>query len=114
MLKYNINSTTFVTTGNKEGLSNSNTTFHYFQKGNLITGNYSGGDIIQGQIVGKVIGENKIQLLFQCLTKENELLSGQSIGKIDLNKNDLLTLCFDWSWLNGNQSGGISNYVQIK
>ncbi len=57
----------FVTIENKSGLSSSETIFHYFQNGTLITGNYKGGLIQAGFIVGKQIEENKIELLFQCL-----------------------------------------------
>lgn len=112
MLKYDINNVKFVTTGNTEGLSTTDTVFHYFLTENTITGSYSGGSIVDGQIIGKVLNENTIQLLFQCLTTDDELLSGQSVGTIDQNHDNLLTISFDWSWLNGDKSGGVSNYIQ--
>ena len=58
MLKYDINNTKFVTTGNKKSLSNTDTVFRYFLKDNIITGHYSGGSIVDGQMT-KVGNENK-------------------------------------------------------
>lgn len=110
----NINNKKFITTENKSGLSSDETVFHYFQNGNKITGNYKGGAILEGFIVGKKTSINQVKLLFQCLTEENELKSGESKGVISENKNGKLELKFDWNWLNGNLSGGKSEYIEIE
>jgi hypothetical protein len=109
----NLHDKKFVTIENKNGLSLNETIFHYFQSGTIITGKYKGGAIHEGFIVGKQIEESKIELLFQCLTKEGELKVGQSKGIISKNKNGKLELKFDWNWLNGDLSGGKSEYIEI-
>ncbi|WP_245980482.1 hypothetical protein [Flagellimonas lutimaris] len=78
----NLSDKKFVTTGNKDGLSSDQTIFHYFQNGSAISGNYSGGAIQKGYVVGKQVEESKIDLLFQCLTTEGELKAGASKGTI--------------------------------
>ena len=50
MFEFSLDDTRFVTSENKEGLSNSDTVFHYFQEGEKITGHYAGGEILQGQV----------------------------------------------------------------
>lgn len=110
----NINNKKFITTENKSGLSSNETIFHYFQNGNTITGKYKGGTILEGFIVGKKTSSNQVELLFQCLTEENELKVGESKGVISENKNGKLKLKFDWNWLNGDLSGGKSEYIEIE
>ena len=103
----------FIIIENKNGLSSSETIFHYFQSGTVITGKYKGGAIQEGFIVGKQIEESKIELLFQCLTKEGDLKVGESKGIISENQNGKLELKFDWNWLNGDLSGGKSEYIEM-
>jgi len=74
---------------------------------------YKGGAILEGFIVGKKTSNNQIELLFQCLTEENELKVGESKGVISENKNGKMELKFDWNWLNGDLSGGKSEYIEI-
>lgn len=110
----NLNDKVFKTKENKEGLSSSETIFYYFQNDKVITGNYSGGKVEKGFLLGKQLGENKIELLYQCLTTEGKLLAGESSGIVLQNEEGLLEIKFDWHWLNGDQSGGKSHYIEIK
>lgn len=103
----------FITTENKHGLSSNKTIFQYFQEGTTITGTYKGGEIREGFVVGKQVTENRIELLFQSITKNGELKAGASKGVISLSDDGKLLLNFDWNWLNGDQSGGTSSYVEL-
>lgn len=109
----NLDNKKFITVENKNGLSSNETIFHYFQNGTVITAKYKGGAIQEGFIVGKQIEEGRIELLFQCLTKEGELKTGESKGIVLENKDGKLELKFDWNWLNGDLSGGKSEYIEI-
>ena len=110
----NLNDRKFITIENKSGLSSNETIFHYFQNGNTITGKYKGGAILEGFIVGKQTDTSQIELLFQCLTEDDELKVGKSNGVISQNQNGKLELKFDWNWLNGDLSGGKSEYIEIE
>ncbi len=110
----NLNNKRFVTVNNKEGLSSNETVFQYYQNGKVITGSYKGGVIVEGLLIGKQIGDNKIQILYQCLTDEGELKAGQSTGLILKNAQDKLELKFEWNWLNGALTGGHSEYIEIE
>ena len=105
MRSYNLDNKAFVTTGNEQGLANPDTVFRYFQTGEIITGRYRGGHIKEGLIVGKQIGPDKIELLYQCITNANELKCGQSKGIISEDEEGKLLLNFDWNWLNSEGSG---------
>lgn len=107
----NLNNKRFITVDNKEGLSSNETVFQYYQNGNTITGSYKGGAIVEGLLQ---IRDNKIQLLYQCLTDEGELKAGQSTGLILKNEEGKLELKFEWNWLNGALTGGQSEYIEIE
>ncbi len=109
----NLNDKKFATTENKSGLSSEETIFHYFQNGTTITGEYKGGAVREGFIIGKQTGDSKIELLYQCLTTEGELKAGESKGTISETPSGKLKLEFDWNWLNGDLSGGKSEYMEI-
>lgn len=111
-MKYNLNNKQFVTTGNEHGLSSSDTVFHYSQSGEIITGEYRGGEIVEGRFVGRFSAPDRIELLFQCVTKTSELLAGMSSGQISTGANGKLSLTFDWQWLHGDTGGGISSYIE--
>jgi len=104
----------FVTTGNEHGLSTAETVFAYRTDGAAITGSYGGGDVADGQIVGRVTGPDTIELLFQCRTKGGGLLAGRSRGRVRLNAQGLTELHFDWVWLAGDSGGGTSSYVELR
>ncbi len=110
----NLNNKKFILLENKSGLSSVETVFKYYQNGTVITGTYKGGAILEGFIVGKQTEASKIELLFQCLTEAGELKVGESKGVISENKDGKLGLKFDWKWLNGDLSGGISEYIEAE
>jgi hypothetical protein len=113
MKQYNLDGKAFVTTGNEKGLSSTETIFRYSQKNDLVTATYDGGLIKAGFVVGKQIGPDRLNLLFQCFTQNGELLAGQSEGTITEDENGHLALSFQWVWLNGDKSGGTSFYKQL-
>lgn len=103
-----------MTAENKNGLSSDATIFRYSQNGTAITGRYKGGAIKEGLILGKQIQESQIELLYQCLTIDGELRAGEAKGRVFKTKTGKLKLEFDWNWLNGDLSGGKSEYLEIE
>lgn len=110
---FNLNDKKFIVANNENGLSADDTVFEYTQVDNIITGNYSGGTILKGQIIGKQTEAKRVEFLFQCITDSNELKTGQSVGMISKGENNKLLIHFDWQWLNGDLSGGESVHVEI-
>jgi len=110
----NLHNKKFRAVANNQGVSSDETLFQYYQKGRTITGMYNGGKIVEGTIVGKQTSDDTIELLFQCLTTEGQLLSGASRGTLTLNQVGKIEINFDWQWLNGDLSGGKSHYVEVE
>ncbi|WP_225775875.1 hypothetical protein [Pseudomonas sp. Marseille-Q5115] len=105
---------TFVTTANHSGLSDARTLFHYLVDGDVITGTYTGGHIVKGQLVGRVAGDNRIELLYHCVTDDGQLLAGWSEGTVDVREDGKTELAFTWGWLAGASGGGESRYVEAE
>ncbi|WP_085676029.1 MULTISPECIES: hypothetical protein [unclassified Pseudomonas] len=102
----------FTVASNSQGLSGSGTVFRYFVDGEAITGTYQGGRIRVGNQVGRITGSNTLELLFQCVTTEGQLLAGWSRGEVGLDHSGRTTLRFVWGWLSGAEGGGESSYVE--
>ncbi|QDH68467.1 hypothetical protein FKZ69_32160 [Pseudomonas azotoformans] len=103
----------FTVANNTHGLSGAGTVFHYLVEGDAISSTYQGGRIRLGTQVGRVTGPDAIELLYQCLTLEGELLAGWSRGIIGVDAAGRTTLSFVWGWLSGATGGGESNYVEL-
>ncbi|MBO3698098.1 hypothetical protein [Roseivirga sp. E12] len=112
MKAYNLNQKRFVTAENNSGLSSHETVFEYHQDGDIITGNYQGGLIKTGQLVGRQIKPDTIKLLYHCITETGELMAGESTGTLSM-KGERIQINFDWNWLNGDRSGGKSEYIEL-
>ncbi|WP_300630381.1 hypothetical protein [Pseudomonas sp.] len=103
----------FVVANNAQGLSGTGTVFHYQVEADAISSTYQGGRIRLGTQVGRVTGPATLELLYQCLTLEGELLAGWSRGTVGVDLAGRTTLNFVWGWLSGATGGGESSYVEI-
>ena len=103
----------FAVANNTHGLSGVGTVFHYLVEGDAISSTYQGGRIRAGTQVGRLTGADTIELLFQCLTLDGELLSGWSKGTVGVDKSGRTTLSFVWGWLSGAVGGGESHYLEL-
>ena len=108
-----LNNRRFTVANNTHGLSGNGTVFHYLVDGGAITGTYQGGRIRMGSQVGRVTGRNTIELLYHCITTEDEILAGWSHGEIGQDQHGRTTLHFVWGWLSGATDGGESSYVEL-
>ncbi|MCW2271964.1 hypothetical protein D3C77_171390 [compost metagenome] len=108
-----LNNRRFAVADNASGLSGAGTVFHYQVEGDAISGTYQGGRIRRGTQIGRVTGADSIELLFQCLTTEGEMLAGWSRGTVAVDHQGRTTLRFVWGWLSGATGGGESSYTEL-
>lgn len=108
-----LNNRRFAVANNTQGLSGTGTVFHYLVDGDAISSTYQGGRIRIGQQVGRVTGPDTIELLYQCVTTEGELLAGWSRGTVGVDLAGRTTLSFVWGWLSGATGCGESSYVEF-
>lgn len=113
MKNVNFKNKTFLLIENsKNGKSNSNTIFKYQQDDNLVTADYFGGSIKYGKIIAN-LKDNKLHMLYQCLTIENELKAGKAIANISLNEEGKIKLILNWEWLDDKKKKGTSEYLEV-
>lgn len=112
MSKFNFDNKLFSLVENSEkGKVNSETIFKYKQEGNLVTADYYGGSIKYGKIIA-TLKNDKLDMLYQCITTENELKAGKAIAVISLTKDNKIKLKLNWKWLGENNESGISEYIE--
>lgn len=113
MIEFNFhNKTFFLLENSKSGKVNTDTIFNYQQKEHIVTADYSGGTIKYGKIIA-TLDKDILDMLYQCVTTENELKVGKAIAKISLTKENKIHLKLNWQWLNGNNEKGVSEYIEV-
>jgi hypothetical protein len=113
MKTFNFNKKTFALVQNTEGGQvNAETVFRYRQKGNLVTADYAGGTVVYGKIIAHLQGDT-LNILYQCLTIDNELKAGKALAKAVYNEGRKIKLTLNWEWLNSSQIKGQSEYIEL-
>ncbi|MEN2414774.1 hypothetical protein [Flavobacterium mesophilum] len=113
MEEFNFNNKRFVLIQNSQsGQVNSETIFNYKQENNLITADYFGGTIKYGKIIAE-LQTDKLNMLYQCLTTDNQLKAGKATAQITLMENGKMKLTLNWEWLTDGNEKGESEYVEI-
>lgn len=112
MQSFNFNNKTFSLLENSEkGTVNSATLFHYKQEGDLVTADYSGGSVVYGKIIAIHKGDT-LDMLYQCLTTENELKAGKALAKVITTTTGKIKLKLNWEWLDKKGETGTSEYLE--
>lgn len=89
------------------------TTFHYQQKGDIISARYEGGNIKEGNLLGTVAPDGTINMRYQHWNTENEFRAGVCTSKPELLSNGKIRLYESWEWTNGIQGNGSSIIEEI-
>ena len=84
------------------------TTFHYKQKDNIVTAEYSGGQIKYGHLIGIVDEHGHINMRYHQVNFHKELMTGICTSKPEILKNGKIRLHEQWTWTSGDQSSGTS------
>ena len=111
---FNFNNKKFRLIQNSEnGQVNVDTVFEYKQDNNLVTADYYGGTIKYGKIIAD-LQDDKLNMLYQCLTTDNELKAGKAVAQISLTDEGKMKLTLNWEWLTNPHNKGTSEYVEIE
>ena len=114
MAEFNFNNKKFVLLQNSEkGQVNSETIFEYKQVNNLVTADYYGGTIKYGKIIAN-LKDDELNMLYQCLTTDNQLKAGKALAKITMTETGKMKLSLNWEWLTNSNEKGNSEYMEIE
>ena len=113
-MKINYHNRTCMPVSNSEnGQVNSETRFYYQQQGDIITALYRGGEIVTGQILGKVNDEGVIEMRYQHLDIRGHFQTGNCTSTPEVLDDGRIRLFESWQWTNGDLSKGSSVIEEI-
>lgn len=105
----NYNNKTFKPVSNtKNGETSDETIFRYKQEGNLLTAEYSGGQIKYGHLIGLVDERGNIDMRYHQINDSGILMTGICNSKPEQLPNGKIRLHETWQWTSGDQSRGES------
>ena len=80
------------------------TRFEFEQEGDRINAHYSGGDIVDGYLVGTFDGQ-KWDVRYTQLNSNHETASGHSVGTVEPLEDGRIRVEDDWEWESKDGSG---------
>ena len=114
MSKINYDNRVFKSVANSEtGEVSGETTFYYHQKDYLVWAEYSGGEIVFGNLIAKVAENGSLEMRYQHLNRKGELMTGKCFSTPEILENGKIRLHETWQWTSGDLSKGSSVVEEI-
>ena len=111
---YNYHNKTFRSAANSSNGEVSNETiFEYAQTDRIVTAVYKGGSIIKGSLIALVNEDGKLDMRYQHVNTQQQLMTGTCISTPELLPNGKLRLYEQWQWTCGDMSKGQSVIEEI-
>lgn len=89
------------------------TLFHYRQEGHIVTGTYSGGQIIQGMLIGIVMEDGSLEFRYNHVNKQNELRGGFCRSSPEILPDGRIRLHENWEWMDAERTAGSSIIEEV-
>lgn len=90
------------------------TLFHYHQDGTIVWAEYSGGSIVKGTLIAVVQPENRLEMRYQHVNRNGELMTGRCQSKPEVLVDGRLRLHEEWQWTSGDLSSGSSVIEEVQ
>ncbi len=90
------------------GETSSDTIFYYQQQGNIVSANYSGGQIISGNLIALVDASGSLNMRYHQVNAKGELMTGICFSIPEILPNGKIRLYEKWEWTSGDKSVGES------
>jgi len=113
-MKINYNNKRFRPVSNTEnGETSSDTIFKYRQQNNIVTADYSGGQIVTGHLIGLVDGDGNINMRYHQVNLNGEIMTGKCNSAPKILVDGKIQLIESWEWTSGDFSKGESIIEEI-
>lgn len=89
------------------------TRFYYHQEGNVVWAEYKGGEIIFGNLIAKVFEDDSLEMSYQHLNMQGELMTGKCLSNPELLESGKIRLREKWEWTCKDFSKGESVLEEI-
>lgn len=90
------------------GETSEDTIFHYKQAKNIVTATYSGGQIVEGHLMGLVSKDGEINMRYHQVNTNGNLMTGVCKSIPEIISNGKIRLHEEWQWTSGDKSKGNS------
>lgn len=115
MSRINYDNRIFKSIENSEtGEVSGETVFRYRQKGDLVWAEYSGGKIVFGTLIAKVVENDCLEMRYQHLNKSGELMTGKCFSTPEILAGGRIRLHEKWQWTSGDLSSGESMIEELR
>lgn len=89
------------------------TVFHYHQTGNIVTAEYSGGEIVAGHLIAISDCEGRLDMRYHHVNTSGELMTGVCNSTPEILADGRIRLHEKWQWTSGDRSSGQSLLEEI-
>lgn len=87
--------------------------FHYKQKGNIVTCQYSGANIKEGHLIALVDEQGALDMRYHQVNTKGEIMTGTCRSTPDTMPNGKIRLHETWQWTSGDLSKGSSLLEEV-
>lgn len=109
----NLNNRKFKSISNSEnGEVSAQTVFSYSQSDSIIWAEYSGGQIVRGNLLGKV-EDDHLAFVYHHINMSGEMMTGTCTSYPDITENNKLKFKEYWQWTCKDRSSGESTIIEI-
>jgi len=97
----------------ENGVVNHETIFNFSQEDEVISGEYQGGKILKGFLVGKLSTQNQLEFSYCQMQIDGKLDNGVSICQLLINENGKITLTEHFEWKSRPGEFGTNVFQQL-
>lgn len=90
------------------GETSEETVFWYKQEGEMVTAEYSGGEIISGHLIAVVSEKGRLDMRYHQINRKGELMTGVCESTPEILPDGRIRLHERWQWTSGDGSSGES------
>ena len=113
-MEYNLDGKVFRSVSNSEnGEVGAETRFHYRQTAGIVTADYSGGSIVVGHLIAKMLDGGRLDMRYHHLNDKGDLMLGTCTSTPARLPDGRLRFTEEWQWLSGDRSSGSSVIEEV-
>jgi hypothetical protein len=90
------------------------TVFYYRQKANVVTGEYSGGEIVSGHLIALVQNDGSLDMRYHHIDVRGELKTGKCLSVPEALSDGRIRLHEHWQWTCSDLTTGSSVIEEIR
>lgn len=95
------------------GEVNDETTFYYYQDGDIVWAEYEGGVIKKGMLIASVDINDNLNMRYQHVNQKGEIMTGKCFSQPKILNDGRIRLNEKWEWTSGDYSKGESVIEEI-